>query len=586
MLLVVVAPLLARCSPAIPNFQQDIAPIIYKNCAACHRPGEAGPFPLLSYRDVRAHGRQIVAVTGARYMPPWLPEPGSYAFSDERRLSKEQIALIQRWVEGGMPEGDAAHATKPPAFEPGWQLGKPDLIVTAAKPFVLPATGSDVYWNFVVPVPVDGTRWLRALEIRPGDKRLVHHANILLDRLQSAREMEQTAGSGFGGMEIRVESETFDPDSHLLFWKPGSPALEQPRGMAVRIDKGTDLLLNVHLQPSGKPEQIQPSIGLYFTDEPASVRPMLLELENDAALKIPAGARNFQVSDRFTLPVAVDLLAIYPHAHYLGKDMQATATLPDGSRTTLLHIADWDLNWQGVYTYVHPVVLPKATLIEMVYTYNNSADNARNPNNPPVEVRGGNRASDEMAHLWLQVLPHATASDGDPRLVLQEALSRHEVEKDPTVFEAQYNLAAMLLNKGQPREALSHYEAAARLRPNDPVVRNALGSAESAAGQAPEAIQSFQRSLALRPRYFDAHYNLGLALASLGQFSQAENELRKAVALKPDDADAHANLGAALAQLNRLQEAQAEFQRALALKPDNQLAKENLAVVQQMTGRP
>ena len=200
----------------------------------------------------------------------------------------------------------------------------------------------------------------------------------------------------------------------------------------------------MHLQPSGKQEWIRPAVGLYFTDEPASLHPMLLELENDSALKIPAGAKDFQVSDTFTLPVDLDLLAIYPHAHYLGKDMKAVASFPDGSKKTLLHISNWDLNWQAVYSYSHPVALPKGTAVEMLYRYDNSRENLRNPDSPPVEVFGGNRAKDEMAHLWLQVLPRGDNGPGDPRLILQEALSRHEVERDPSVFEAQYDLAAML----------------------------------------------------------------------------------------------------------------------------------------------
>jgi Flp pilus assembly protein TadD len=411
---------------------------------------------------------------------------------------------------------------------------------------------------------------------------LVHHANILLDRLRTARELEKEPGAGFGGMEIRVESEAFDPDSHLLFWKPGTPPAEQPHGMALRIDKDTDLLLNMHLQPSGKQEWIQPTVGLYFTDEPATLHPMLLELENDAALHIPGGAKDFEVSDTFTLPVDVDLLAIYPHAHYLGKHLEAIATFPDGSQEILLNILHWDLNWQAVYSYARPVPLPKGTAVAMRYQYDNSAENPRNPNNPPLAVSGGNRAKDEMAHLWLQVLPHPAEAQGDPRMLLQEALSRHQVEKDPSIFEAQYNLAAMLLGRGNTAEAIDHYAMAAKIRPRDPVVSNALGSAEMAAGQLQNATRHFQTALELRPDYFDAHYNLGLALASASEFSRAESELRKATQLKPEDADAHANLGAALAQLGKFPQAKSELQIALKLNPDSQVAQQNLATLQQL----
>ncbi len=565
------------------TFNRDIAPIVFHYCASCHRPGEAGPFPLLTYDDVKKHGNQIAAVTTTRFMPPWLPEPQPLKFADERRLSDEQIALIQKWVEQGMLQGSPADLPPQPQFVKGWQLGKPDLIVKAAKPFQLPASGIDTYWNFILPIPINESRWVKAVEIRPGDKRLVHHANILVDRLELSRKMETQPGAGFGGMEIRIESELFDPDSHFLFWKPGTVPYVEPDGMALRLDKGTDLVLNTHLQPSGKPEVIQPSIGIYFTDKPATEHPMLLQLECDPQLDIPPGDANFVVHDEFTLPLDVDVLAIYPHAHYLGKDLEATATLPDGTRETLIHIKHWDLNWQAVYRYEQPVPLPKGTVIAMRYVYDNSEDNVANPNHPPKRVKGGNRSSDEMAHLWLQVLPKSLPdSNRDPRMVLQEALARHHVERDPTDFESHYNLGAMLQAAGDVLGAEAQYQAALQLRPGDAVVNNALGAALLASGNVDEATAHLSASLKARPDYFDAHYNLGSAMASQGNFSGAAEQFRDAVRLNPQDADAEANLGSALAQMGELKEAKSHFERALQLKPGHALAQENLQLVEQM----
>src|SRR6516164_4991629 len=183
------------------TFNRDIAPIAYHYCSSCHRPGEAGPFPLLTYQDVRKHGHQIVAVTQTRFMPPWLPEPGELKFADELRLSDDQLAKIRIWVEQGMAEGNPADLPQTPKFAEDWQLGKPDMIVKAAQPYELPATGIDQYWNFILPVPIHVTTWVRAIEIKPGDKRLVHHANVYLDRYESSRRMETKKGAGFGGME-------------------------------------------------------------------------------------------------------------------------------------------------------------------------------------------------------------------------------------------------------------------------------------------------------------------------------------------------------------------------------------------------
>lgn len=559
------------------TFNRDVAPILHGNCASCHHPGESAPFSLLTYQDAKAHARQMVAVTKSRFMPPWLPEPGDSHFADERRLTDEQIRTLAQWVADGVPEGDPQERPATPHFDTGWQLGPPDLVLKAKRPFLLPASGGDTYWNFILPVPVDRDRWVRAIEIRPGDKRLVHHANILLDRLESARAMEKTPGAGFAGMELRVESEAFDPDSHFLFWKPGSVPKFQPEDMALRISKGTDLLLNMHLQPSGKPESIQPSVGLYFTDKPAKRYPMLLEMESDAALKIPAGDPEFVITDSFTLPIAVDLLAIYPHAHYLGRDLLATASLPDGTTKTLIHIKHWDLNWQGVFDYSEPVALPAGTTLTMKYVYDNSGSNAANPHHPPQLVSGGNRAEDEMAHLWLQVLPREDrTSAGDERMALQEALSRHQAQQDPGNFEAQYNLAAMMLNRGDSKGALTYYVKAAALRPDDFVVENALGTAQLANGNLQPAIEEFRKAIRTHPGYFDAHYNLGIALGLAGAFREAEGEFRESLRLKPDDANAHANLGAALGQLGDLSQAKEELQTALKLDPYNKLALENL----------
>src|SRR5579872_6033022 len=568
------------------TFNRDIAPIIFHSCSTCHRPGEAAPFSLLNYLDVRKHAHQIADVTRSRTMPPWLPEPQKLKFADELRLSNAEIDMIQRWVDQGEIEGNPADLPPKPEFVEGWRLGKPDMILTATKPLVLPPQGTDTYWNFIFRVPIEGTKWVKAVEIRPGDKQYVHHANILVDREGSSRKREKELGAGFGGMEIRIESQVFDPDSHLLFWKPGTIPSPEPDGMALRLDKGTDLILNTHLQPSGQPQVIQPSIALYFTDQPATKFPMLLQMENDLKLDIPPGEKNFLVSDDFTLPVDVELLAIYPHAHYLGKDIQAFATLPDGMKKTLIHIPHWNLNWQAVYRYAEPVLLRKGTTVSMGYVYDNSEENPLNPNHPPVRVVGGNRSTDEMCHLWLQVLPvNFNPAQGDPRMALQEALSRHTAEKNPSDFEAHYNLAAMLQAKNDLVGAIKEYEAAVRLRPQDATGNNALAAALIAAGQGEKAVAYLETAMKTRPDYFDAHYNLGMALAGQNDFEGAAQQFQLASKLQPNDANVEANLGAALAEIGRFAEAKAHFERALQIDPNQPIAKENLeALKKEMAG--
>ncbi|HEY6546820.1 MAG TPA: cytochrome c, partial [Vicinamibacteria bacterium] len=295
--LVFAGPLALAATPhssaaATPTFNRDIAPLVFAHCAPCHRPGEAGPFSLLSYADVKARARLIAEVTQRRYMPPWPPKAGRGAFIGERRLRDDQIALLRQWVDSGAPEGDPADRPEPPRFPEGWGLGAPDLVLDPKQPFPLGPEGTDVFWNLVYRSPTERTRYVRALEIRLGNRKVGHHANLLIDRARQSRAKDgRTGPPGFPGMDVAFESEGFDPDSHFLFWKPGAAPYEEPQGMAWRLDRRTDLVLNLHLRPTGKPESVVPRIGLYFTDEAPTLHPMLLQLEHDGALDLPPGAR-------------------------------------------------------------------------------------------------------------------------------------------------------------------------------------------------------------------------------------------------------------------------------------------------------
>jgi len=565
----------ARRSPSL-TFNKDIAPIIHKNCAVCHHPGGSAPFTLLTFSDVRKRATQIVTVTQSRYMPPWLPEPGYGEFAGERRLKDEQVEMIREWVEQGAAEGATSELPPVPQFPEGWELGEPDLIVEIPQPYRLRAAGSDVFRNFVLPIPIENTRYVRALEMHPGNKTIVHHANILLDRTGSSRRLDaQDPEVGFGGMEIRIESEQFEPQTHFLFWKPGTVPAPEPEGMAWRLDPGTDLILNMHLQPSGKPELIRPVVGLYFTDQVPTQFPMLIQLEHDGALDIPPGAKSFVVTDEFRLPLDVNVLAIYPHAHYLGKDIQGYATLPDGSRKWLIWIKNWDLNWQAVFQYSTPIFLPKGTTIHMRWTYDNSTENIRNPSRPPARVRTGNRSADEMSHLWIQVLPRHR----EDLKILELALMRRRLEKYPDDFEGHFNLGAILQSQGQLEEAIRHLRAALSVSPHNPTVHNNLGAALQSLAKLDEAEQHFRRALTARPDYPDAHYNLGVLLLTREKAEEAADHFRAVLQARPEDEGARNHLGRALAAQGRLEEASQQFERALKEKPDFAEAQYNLARV-------
>ena len=564
------------------TFNRHIAPIVLRNCAPCHRPGEAGPFSLLTYADVRRRAEQIARVTQVRFMPPWPPEPGYGDLAGSRRLTDDQVALIQRWVAEGTPEGPPSAPPSPPAFTEGWQLGPPDLVLETVQPYTVPAEGTDVFRNFVLPAPVRGTRYVRAMELRPGDKRVVHHANVLLDRSGAARRRDaKDPGPGFAGMDVELESDAFEPDSHFLFWKPGTAAVTEPDDMAWTIDERTDLVLNLHLQPSGKPQAIRPVVGLYFTDRAPTRFPMLIQLEHDGAIDIPPDASDFVVTDEYTLPVEADVLAVYPHAHYVGKDVQGFATLPDGTKKWLLWIRDWDFAWQAVYPLAHPLRLPRGSVLHMRIAYDNSEDNVRNPSHPPKRVVSGNRSTDEMGHLWVQLVPPR----GEDRWALQEALMRRRLEKYPGDFVAHANLGAALESRGRADEATLEYRQALRARPDSAAVHNNLGAALQAAGDLDGAIAEYGRAVRAQPDYPNARHNLGSALVLRGAFAEALPHLREALRLAPDDATARNNLGGALLETGRVAEAVEQLRRAVEADPGSLNAQYNLGRGLALSGR-
>jgi Flp pilus assembly protein TadD len=450
------------------------------------------------------------------------------------------------------------------------------------KPYRLAAGGGDVFRNFVVPLNLGESKYVRAVELRPGNKRVVHHANIWIDRRQSLRRRDGEDGQpGFPGMEnvsTEARSDSFDPDSHFLFWKPGSVIEPEPDGMNWRLDPGTDLILNLHLQPSGKEETVQPIIGLYFSAKPPRLHPILVQLEDDGAIDIPPGSRQSAISDHLTLPVGVDVLAIYPHAHYLGKQIDAWATLPDGTRIWLVKIADWDINWQAVYRYREPIRLPKGTNVEMRITYDNSPTNPRNPSHPPKRVRTGPRSEDEMGHIWLQVLPRKE-SEEDPRIGLQEAVMRRRLDKYPGDFVAHCNLGALDTTRGNFGEAVAHFEQALRVQPGSATARNGLGAGLLGEGRVDDAIRELRETLRVDPAHSNTRWNLSKALVRKGDLTGAAAELDALLRQKPNDADAQFGLAIVFFMQQRYDEALPHFQEAVRLRPDDPDIRTNLGAL-------
>ena len=568
------------------TWSHDVAPVLYKNCATCHHPGGAGPFSLLTYADAKRWAPQILQVTQSRYMPPWLPEPGYGDFADVRRLSDSDVAILKRWTSTGMAPGDLKAAPEPPRYDLTWQLGKPDLVLRVTQPFTLAAGGTDVFRNVILPYPLKETRYIRAMEIKPGAPQVVHHANVLVDRTGSLRRQHPGDWeAGVAGMELLVDAgNKFDPDSHFLFWKPDTPALIEPDGMPWRLDPGNDLILNIHLKPSGKPETLDAQVGLYFTPSAPVKQPMLLSLERDDKLDIPPGDADFEVEDSLTLPVDVEVLGCYPHAHYLGHDMQGWAELPNGEKKWLVWIRSWDIDRQSVYRYREPLLLPAGTVLHMKYSYDNSAANPHNPHNPPVRVRAGNRSEDEMAHLWLQVLPVNTpAGAPDPRLKLEEAWMRSRLAKAPTDQVSLFNLAGALAGQGRFAEAAQDYEQEFKLGSPDARTLTALGAALEGAGQPDQARERYNSAISLagagNAGGCDARFDLARLGVRQGDYADAEKEFRAQLAACSEDAETRSGLGAALLGEGRAEGASAEFRRALQLDAADFTALYNLGSI-------
>ena len=545
------------CKPAQPSdavsaprrgtttFNRDVAPILFQHCAPCHRPGQSAPFSLCSYADTLKHASEITEVTRKRYMPPWLPEPGHGEFLHERRLTAGQIETIQHWYADGAPEGEPADLPALPKFAEGWQLGEPDLVVQMPLPYTLSAEGRDIYRNFVIPAPVSETRFVRAFEFHPNNKS-VHHVRILLDTTQQSRRLEgQDPEPGFAGMRPPAKF----PTGHMLTWVPGKAPTPEPEGLPWMLESDTDLVLQIHMQRTGKPELIQPAIGLYFTNKPPARAALVIGMLSEL-IDIPPDEHNYVVERTFKLPVDVQVLAVLPHLHYLGKEAEAFALLPDGSKKWLIYIKQWDFNWQGEYRYTRPVFLSKGALLTMRYMYDNSDANIRNPNHPPRRVVFGPQSTDEMGELWLQVLPNTT--------------------NDLSILQREKRLM-------DARETAAFYENFLRSHPDDAPSHVGLGKVLGPLGQTAAATTHFRTALEINPSQSEAHYYLGLILFDDRQFLEARAEFESELRLNTNYYKAHIGLGLICIEEQNLEQAETHLKAAKEINPKDPGVRQMLA---------
>ena len=549
----------AGCAAAAQvTFNKDVAPIVFQHCSICHRPGQSGPFPLLSYADVKKRAKQIVEVTSSHYMPPWLPEGVKDEFIGDRRLSAEQIQLFRAWFEAGAPEGRAEELPPKPEWSEGWLLGKPDLVLKMPRKYTLPADGRDVYRNFVIPVSVPSARYVRAVELQPDNRRIVHHAFIKVDPTGAVRKLDGADEQpGFAGMNLPEQVRM--PGGCFLSWQPGKMPTSEAPGFGWTLQSGQDLVLQVHLKPTGKPEELQAQVGVYFTDTPPTNNTTVFVLCS-FNIDIPAGTNAYVLEDNFMLPVDVDVLSVLPHTHYLGKRLEGWAVLPGGARQDLLRIPDWDFNWQGDYRYTHPVHLAAGTVLQMRYVYDNSAANPRNPNQPPREVRYGPQSSDEMGELWYQIQLKST----NDLARLTDSANEHHARAFGSY--AQFRLDR---------------------NPGDARARTELGFIQWGHGEVEKAMNNFRTAAKDDPTYDQPHYYLGVIHRTQHHLPEAQAELQTAIRLNPENSKAFGNLAFVFLGLGNLPRAEENLRRALELNPADELARNTLeAVLKQRGAQP
>ena len=561
------------CAAETVTFNRDVAPILFSRCTSCHRPGEIGPFSHQTYRDARQRMTLIADTTKRRVMPPWKPEAPHGQYVDDRSLTDAQIQTLQDWAAQGGAEGNPADLPAMPTFTTGWQSGTPDLVVSMPAAYTLRPDGPDLFRTFVLPIPTRTGTYVRAIEFRPGNGRGVHHANIGVDHTRASQRLDDADPEmGYvGGMG----QDAAYPPGYLLGWTPGQLPRPSPDGMPWRLEPGSDLVVQLHLQPTGKPEPVQVSIGFYFTNQPPTRTPLGLRMGSET-IDIAPGVSTYDIKDSYTLPVDAELLAIQPHAHYLGREMYADATLPDGTVRNIVTIKDWDFRWQDVYRFTTPLLLPRGSVIRMRFTYDNSAANARNPFQPPQRIVWGQNTTDEMGDLWVQLVPVRNADVGVLGADIAKKTRAEDIAaytrvlqtdpKNPLRHDA---VAMLLLQDGRPQDAVPHFRESLRLNKDSATTHYNLGLALSMLRQYPEATREYEAAVKLDPKHAEAQNNLGAMLHVAGRLDEAATHYRQALDLRPENVEARANFGRLLSIQGKPAAAATEFERGLTFAPES-----------------
>jgi mono/diheme cytochrome c family protein len=376
------------------TYSRDVAPILQAYCIECHRPGGIAPFSLLTYGDAKDNAPLIRGVTENRLMPPWKAAEGYGEFRNEQRLTQEEVGTFGRWVDGGTPEGNPQDLPPPREFPKGWRLGTPDIVLDPGADFRVRPKGGDYYWSFVLPFKPQKDVWVSAIEVMPGIPEVVHHLGLIIDPEGKSPALDRSSpGLGF------QSGPGFMPNIILDFWTPGSTPRFLDPGTAWRIPANSNLVLDIHYNPDGKPHLDRTKIGLYYAKGPVDKRVRFGTVGN-TLFSIPPGESRYKVTASRRVPRDIHLVSGWPHMHYLGREMKVWATLSDGKIEPVVWVPDYDLHWQTVYILKNPLALLKGSKMELEAYYDNSKDNPDNPHRKPRTIYFGQKATNEMCFFY------------------------------------------------------------------------------------------------------------------------------------------------------------------------------------------
>ncbi|MDQ3069633.1 MAG: thiol-disulfide isomerase [Acidobacteriota bacterium] len=392
---------------AAPTYAADVAPILYKHCTECHRPGEIAPMSLMTYAEARPWAKAMRDEVADGRMPPWHADPAHGTFRNARVLTAAEKETLTRWANAGAPEGRASDAPKPPSYSNGWRMGTPDVVFTLSKPYAVKQDGMIDYQYFDVPTHFTEDKFVRAVEIRPGNREVVHHA-LLYVRVPPGGPRRTAFSQPRSQQDFPDQKRTSEenaptgPTSGLLgTFAPGTPPMQLPDGAAIRIRAGTTLVFQMHYTTNGKAASDQTSVGLIFSDAPPADEVRATHFMNPA-LFLPAGAASTQVDSEITFAEDMKVWGIFPHTHLRGKRWKYEAIYPDGRREVVLSVPNYDFNWQTYYELATPLVLPKGTKLLATAFYDNSAANPANPD-AKSDVRWGDQTWEEMQYTGLLI---------------------------------------------------------------------------------------------------------------------------------------------------------------------------------------